>query len=863
MNGASGDPDGDGYPNYALAPNLGEYNQNPLFGQPAYDPLKYYGSTTPEQTARPILSISSSVSDAVLPGGAAAFTIHRAIGLGADLTQPLTAYYALSGTAVYDRDYSLSPLPSDLPRIFSAVVPAGQASVTVTLTPLAGGVSQAGLQEVVVSLVPFEVAAATSSEPIEPGDWLYVLDLFHRAVTLSLWNGLLINLEKTTPDGYLRIKPTASTAPLPFINVANSVRGTVARIYTGANLSSDPSRVAGEYFSAPAGMGRDPSRTTVDRYGNVWVGNRQEGDGHVDGHGGSITEYGVVIGGTRCDEHGSETQDGEYLKPPFIYNTCVDRHGATVTDAPDGYIHTYAAQRLPWSNSNNADSLGGVSTAEDEAILRYLRVMPTAVRTIIVDPNNNVWAGSRADGWNEFIDAVAGMQVTGWKLNFQAGGYGGVIDGYGAVWSSGSSGDETPPGLLRFLPGTAMPVTTGGMIRRTGGNYGITVDPSSGDVWQPLYTSASVMQFRADHCATTIPIGQDHNRGIVIDGRGNVWVGGTYDTIFHLTTAGAQVGAVPMSFSGISATAPLGVAIDYLGAVWAICWNDGNHGYAMRVDPALGQVPGAADRPVGEVVEVVDLGAGSGPYNYSDMSGFVTLSSTQPSGVWDHVEDGGAQDTLWNSVTTTADIPTGTRIVVEVRGANTITNLPSWPFVTVGSGGTIPSGIKGRYLEVRANLLRDFGVAQSPELRSLTVQHGSAGCSIQITTHPKSQAVAPGENVTFTVTAEVPQAATATYQWLKNGSTIPGATTATLTLNSVQDTDAARYSVRVGAVNGCTYELESAPARLHVKGNPPELSQEPAHKPIGRIGPNGDPDSGSLCGFRSRRNTAVLSMAVQ
>ena len=450
----------------------------------------------------------------------------------------------------------------------------------------------------------------------------------------------------------------------------------------------------------------DPSRTTVDRYGNVWVGNRAQGDlnvngGQDDGNGGSIAQFGIIVGGTRCNSDGSPNANGDYLKPPFIYNTCIDRNR-------DGFIRTArgANLQLAWPNTGDADSLGGVSTAQDEAILRYLRVVPTGVRTIIIDTNNNLWVGSHINFENEFIDATAAMQLRGRRLNFQAGGYGGVLDGYGAIWSSGYTGFENQSRLVRFLPGSTMPVTSGGTIRLTGDNYGIGLDPISGDVWQPLHHPASVMQFRADHCTTRFQIEQSSNRGIVIDGHGNIWVGGSGGTVFHLTTAGVPIGTVPMDFQGVTGNNPLGLTVDSSGMIWAICENasDG-HGYAMRIDPQQNPDTDPSHYPpIGRVVETVDLGNGTGPYNYSDMSGFVTLGTTQPSGVWDHVEDAGTADTLWSSLTMEASSPTGTRIVVEVRAANSIAELPSWPFRAIVNGNgvtptgttTLPTGIKGR-----------------------------------------------------------------------------------------------------------------------------------------------------------------------
>ncbi len=74
--------------------------------------------------------------------------------------------------------------------------------------------------------------------------------------------GLLFNVNHDVPNSD-QLQLNTVTAPLPFVNIACSARGTIVRIdvNTGAIL--------GEYFTAPNGMGCNPSRTTVDRLGNV------------------------------------------------------------------------------------------------------------------------------------------------------------------------------------------------------------------------------------------------------------------------------------------------------------------------------------------------------------------------------------------------------------------------------------------------------------------------------------------------------------------------------------------------------------------------------------------------------------------
>ena len=76
---------------------------------------------------------------------------------------------------------------------------------------------------------------------------------------------------------------------------------------------------------------------------------------------------------------------------------------------------------------------------------------------------------------------------------------------------------------------------------------------------------------------------------------------------------------------------------------------------------------------------------------------------------------------------------------------------------------------------------------------------------------PATATVVAGSNTTFTVTAA--GSGTLTYQWLKNGATISGATSATLTLNNVSAADAANYSVTVA---NTTASITSSAATLTV-----------------------------------------------
>ena len=97
----------------------------------------------------------------------------------------------------------------------------------------------------------------------------------------------MINLNATDVPDQLQVNQLPK--PLPLINVACSERGTIVRIHTVTG------EILGEYQTAPDGRDRNPSRTTVDHDGNVWVGNRDEASNGK----GSVARIGIVLGGTR------------------------------------------------------------------------------------------------------------------------------------------------------------------------------------------------------------------------------------------------------------------------------------------------------------------------------------------------------------------------------------------------------------------------------------------------------------------------------------------------------------------------------------------------------------------------------------
>jgi streptogramin lyase len=510
--------------------------------------------------------------------------------------------------------------------------------------------------------------------------------------------GLLLSVN-TSVSGSLRLDQPGQ--PLPFVYIPCSARGTVVRI----NVVTG--EIVGEFASAPNGRGKDPSRTTVDEYGNVWVSNRAESSVINGVSKGSVIRIGLTIGGTRCDASGTPDPAGQYLKPPFIYNTCIDRDN-------DGLIKTSRGlgNILAWTNAGGVDNDGGVDTAEDEAITVYTRVFATGARTIAVDAAGDIWVGGSSNRFHEKLNGETGLPIAGTVFNTGTGGYGGLIDGNGILWSA--SGPNAA--ILRYN-------TVDGTYTNISGNgdYGLGIDPNTGEIWATNVEGNRVVKMSPNgDIIGSYQHGSFNAQGVGVDAYGNVFVAhsliGPTTTVGHLKTDGTYVGNIELGGAGAG---PIGIAIDPNGKVWTSGIN-GNT--AQRIDPNAGPI-GANGEPIGAVDLTVDLGPGAGPYTYSDMTGFVAINATVPSGSWTVIHDGLVAERKWGKITWTAETPDQTGIIVEARASDNLLNLALLDFVPVGNGEEFCcAGVTGRYVEIRTTLFRGITVNETPVLYDLTIE---------------------------------------------------------------------------------------------------------------------------------------------
>jgi hypothetical protein len=286
------------------------------------------------------------------------------------------------------------------------------------------------------------------------------------------------------------------------------------------------------------------------------------------------------------------------------------------------------------------------------------------------------------------------------------GGYGGLIDRNSVLWSA-----RFGNGLLRYVIGSS----TGACLGNSQGDYGLGVDPTSGEIWHSSYGAGNVARRAPDGTVTGwFAQGYPYAQGVAVDGHGNVWVAHSLNgsSVGHLRTDGTYVGTINVG------SGPTGVAVDANGKVWVTNYYSWN---VVRIDPNAGPLGGGGHR-VGAVDLTVPLGSSAYPYNYSDMTGFVAIGSTAPLGTWTKVHDGAVAGQRWGSIDWNAEpeafVPPGASIEVRMRASDSAAGLGSVAFQPVANGTQFSA--TGRYIEVQTTLKPNAG-GVSPVLSDLTV----------------------------------------------------------------------------------------------------------------------------------------------
>lgn len=450
-------------------------------------------------------------------------------------------------------------------------------------------------------------------------------------------------------------------AAFRFIWVPASRRGTVIKIDT------DTGEVVGEYWTAPVydpeRPSGDPSRTVVDRDGNVWVGNRDD----------------------------SSEGMGAVVKVGLLENAqCEDRNGNGMIDTSTGL-----GDVLAWSNAGEADRMGGVATADDECILQYVRVNSEGIRHVSIDGEGNVWVSGTTDRHFDLLNSSSGAilrsEVT------PCGGYGGLVDRAGVLWSARP--------LMRWDP--TEPLTRDVCLGEA--SYGIGLDYDD-HVWISDLDRGVCRFGRDGEVEVCFDAGEGvgSSRGVAVTTDNHVWLVHTHgDAVTRFAQDGTIVARIGVG------NGPTGISVDARGKPWIV-----SQVAAHRIDPTSNAIDlevdlNAAYRYGADVLPAYETAV---PYVYSDMTGQLAFGPPD-SGTYSLRVRGPSFRTSWGQIRFEADVPPGASL--EVRVSTTDGLAAAGGLTTVHSGDTI--GLDGQYLYVEVSMTRSPG-GESPRLHALEVE---------------------------------------------------------------------------------------------------------------------------------------------
>jgi RHS repeat-associated protein len=427
---------------------------------------------------------------------------------------------------------------------------------------------------------------------------------------------------------------------------------------TVSRLDTQTGKEIGRYRTG--GAGGDPSRIAVTGRGDAWVANR---------------------GGT-----------GTVIK--VLFDRFVDRNGNGVVDTcqdlnGDGRIT--GSEVLPWDAN-------GDGSPDDERIALVVTV-GGGPRGVAIDASDKLWVSPWSGDRFYVYDSETGALETTIQTGY--GSYGAVIDGKGQLWS------VTGPDSTTIVHIDATTRTFVGTVKFPAGAYGITAD-RDGIVWASGGRSSWLSRYdpATQEMRYYAINGTAFAGGIAIDRDRNVWLGSAYYS--HLTKVTFESdGKTYKSTAFVTVgSAPKSASLDADGYIWTVCLGSNQ---AYKIDPTTNTVVPGWPVPTG-----------SGPYNYSDMTGAVRLTVTSRSGTWTETIDGKRPNVPWATVAVDADAPENSTVVLRVRASNSRAALLNLPWLDVQSGSRL-LGIEGRYLEIQAALTSSDSQT-NPAVRELTVQ---------------------------------------------------------------------------------------------------------------------------------------------
>ena len=516
-----------------------------------------------------------------------------------------------------------------------------------------------------------QLITAVSSSDMNRGDIVKAVTTFSAIKSLSgigrvytrdedFDKGILVSVEHETVPDQLRLSDESTT--LPFIWVPNSNEGTVSKVDT------ETGRELGRYRTGPSSKG-DPSRTTVDLFGNCWVGNR---------HTGTVVKIGLLENGQYMDRNWNgiiETShdiDGDGLIGddeilPWASDECVI-YEVVLIPPNEG---TYIPGQYQGNYTNDSWEIGP--------------------RGIAVDKSSNIWAGCFGSMKYYYIRGSDGQILKMIDVSsFNHTPYGAVVDENGILWSSGH--DEGHVLRLDPVDDSFSIINLGHFV------YGLGLD-RFGHLFVTGWSESKLSRINI-HTGTLdwTKHGVFQSRGVACTDDGDVWTADSEpNTVTRWSNDGVELQTIPVG------STPTGVVVDADGKVWVV---DNGDEYISRIDPET------------NLIDLSKRIAGTRHYGYSDMTGLISRTFTTETGSWTFVHNTRIFDSQWGLISWNSDEPKGTSLSVKARSSNDRFSWSLWE--DVKNDSSLQNTPDGRYLEIKVTF-QSAGQQLSPILYDLMV----------------------------------------------------------------------------------------------------------------------------------------------
>lgn len=566
---------------------------------------------------------------------------------------------------------------------------------------------------------PFDAGDGTTTTSVGPGG--FTLD----GGQGGTGSGVVVN-----PMGHLVLG--VGSLDLGFMWVANNSQGWVSKYdtrtgrETGRYWSTIPKDCANSPVGPPCtggtlqpsltfGPRHNPSRTAIDRFGNVWIANRAIGvQGSVtkiandpidcidrNGNGSIQTSRDLNNDGTIS----TTPSDGEMIIPsdpndPNQYDECV------LFSTPVGPTGSDVAGRAI------AISAGAEGTAGDVWVGiyredRFYKLSTLTGQPVPVNAGGQTYVQLPSD-FNPY-GAIVDSRQRLWVVSIGAARLALIDTGTGTVVDANIRAPASVPPANVACASYALGIDGRDRVWLPGWSQGARAcryDHSTG-TWTAFDFSSARSQRN-----TTFAMG----RGIAVDVQGVVYMSGYQGSVGQLLRFDAETGALRrygtadfIDYSDGESAAAIGVGLDNDGQPWV----NNSSGNMVRIHNTTGAVLKSSQQP-------------AGLYTYSDFTGYQLRNFTAPRGTFRRDFEGCSEEAEWRLLQWDAQTPPNTTVSVIVKVANTLAELSLPTAPRYGPFTTSPVDLRAQGVVPRKYLRVEFTLASAdrlttPVLRSFQV----------------------------------------------------------------------------------------------------------------------------------------------